>query len=382
MLDAAAGLTRYEAENAFSLSLVRHSADRTAVDLGTEVPDAKEKRPASSCTGAASDSPTWAAWRPSRASACGRCGTSGQDPHRAPGAPALGRAGDRKVGLRQGAWATRRAVPRSCLDIGALMGSLVGQTEANIRQALRIADAMAPVHPDHRRDREGALSGVASSGSTDSRRRRPGCSARFDLAQRPRKRRVLHRHLQRHLANCRRSSQGRRGSTAYSSWTCPACSRSGRSGSCTSTCSSWTRNSRSPSMPSGLARKSELVAVWRPLLDVPLVEAAQERGARGHDGCRIGLAAADLGQRPVSQRRCAGRHLHRQSQRRRSGEAGPQGAAGSRPPTDPRPPSFERGPTAPQAFADERQSPPSPVPPQAIVGDGGPLLSATSSFPF
>ena len=30
------------------------------------------------------------------------------------------------------------------LDIGALMGSLVGQTEQNIRQALKIADAMAP----------------------------------------------------------------------------------------------------------------------------------------------------------------------------------------------------------------------------------------------
>jgi SpoVK/Ycf46/Vps4 family AAA+-type ATPase len=34
--------------------------------------------------------------------------------------------------------------PTLMLDMGALYGSLVGATEANIRQALRIADAMAP----------------------------------------------------------------------------------------------------------------------------------------------------------------------------------------------------------------------------------------------
>ena len=34
--------------------------------------------------------------------------------------------------------------PTLVLDIGSLMGSLVGQTESQTRQALRIADAMAP----------------------------------------------------------------------------------------------------------------------------------------------------------------------------------------------------------------------------------------------
>lgn len=34
--------------------------------------------------------------------------------------------------------------PTLILDVGSLMGSLVGQTEQNVRQALRIADAMAP----------------------------------------------------------------------------------------------------------------------------------------------------------------------------------------------------------------------------------------------
>ena len=53
------------------------------------------------------------------------------------------------------------------------MGSLVGQTESNVRQALRIADAMAPciLFAD---EIEKALSGVANSGQTDS-----GVSARL-----------------------------------------------------------------------------------------------------------------------------------------------------------------------------------------------------------
>ena len=53
------------------------------------------------------------------------------------------------------------------------MGSLVGQTEANIRQALRIADATAPcvLMLD---ELEKALAGVAGSGQTDS-----GVSARL-----------------------------------------------------------------------------------------------------------------------------------------------------------------------------------------------------------
>jgi SpoVK/Ycf46/Vps4 family AAA+-type ATPase len=52
--------------------------------------------------------------------------------------------------------------PTLVMDVGALMGSLVGSTEANIRQALKIADAMAPcvLMVD---EVEKALSGVANS---------------------------------------------------------------------------------------------------------------------------------------------------------------------------------------------------------------------------
>ena len=63
--------------------------------------------------------------------------------------------------------------PTLILDVGALMGSLVGETEKNIRRALQIADAMAPcvLMVD---EIEKALSGVSSSGQGDS-----GVSARL-----------------------------------------------------------------------------------------------------------------------------------------------------------------------------------------------------------
>src|SRR4051795_5244089 len=63
--------------------------------------------------------------------------------------------------------------PTLVLDVGSLMGSLVGQTEERTRQALRIVDAMAPavLFVD---EIEKALAGVQSSGQTDS-----GVSARM-----------------------------------------------------------------------------------------------------------------------------------------------------------------------------------------------------------
>jgi SpoVK/Ycf46/Vps4 family AAA+-type ATPase len=63
--------------------------------------------------------------------------------------------------------------PTIILDVGKLMGSLVGQSESQTRQALRTIDAMGPsiTMVD---EVEKALSGVASSGNTDS-----GVSARM-----------------------------------------------------------------------------------------------------------------------------------------------------------------------------------------------------------
>lgn len=57
-------------------------------------------------------------------------------------------------------------LPLVRLDIGALMGSLVGQSEANLRQALRVAESTAPcvLWLD---EIEKGLSGVQSSGMSD-----------------------------------------------------------------------------------------------------------------------------------------------------------------------------------------------------------------------
>jgi len=57
--------------------------------------------------------------------------------------------------------------PTLALDMGSLLGSLVGQSEQNIRQALKIIDAMAPavVFLD---EVEKALSGGASGAAGDS----------------------------------------------------------------------------------------------------------------------------------------------------------------------------------------------------------------------
>ena len=55
--------------------------------------------------------------------------------------------------------------PTLMLDIGSLMGSLVGATEQNIRQALRIADAMSPaiLFVD---ELDKGLSGIGSTGDS------------------------------------------------------------------------------------------------------------------------------------------------------------------------------------------------------------------------
>src|SRR4029078_9618891 len=60
-----------------------------------------------------------------------------------PGFLALGVPGTGKSAFAK-ALGNETGRPTLILDIGALMGSLVGATEQNIRQALRVADAMAP----------------------------------------------------------------------------------------------------------------------------------------------------------------------------------------------------------------------------------------------
>ena len=173
LLDAAAGLTRYEAEGAFSLSTVRHGrlAPEAIWDLKTQTLKKSGLLQLHRGGERFADLGGLDALK----SFCLRALTPRPNRHalaRPRGILLLSPPG---CGKSQFCKALGNEVgrPTIVLDIGALMGFLVGQTEQNIRQALRIADAMAPciVYCD---EIDKALSGVASSGQTDS-----GVSARL-----------------------------------------------------------------------------------------------------------------------------------------------------------------------------------------------------------
>lgn len=171
LLDASAGLTRMEAEGAYSLSLVRHGRIRPE-----EVWDLKAQ--------ALRKSGLMSLHRGEERFAdlggldalkafCLRSLRPNKPRNVRPrGILLLGVPGTGKSALAK-ALGNETGRPTLTLDIGALMGSLVGQTERNVREALRIADAMSPaiLFID---EIEKGLSGVASSGSTDS-----GVSARL-----------------------------------------------------------------------------------------------------------------------------------------------------------------------------------------------------------
>jgi SpoVK/Ycf46/Vps4 family AAA+-type ATPase len=174
LLDSAAGLTRYEAEGAFALSLARHG--RVTADVVWELKSQTLKKSGLvglhrgnerfEQLGGLDNLKAFALralrpWTESRTALCRPRGILLLSP------PGCGKSQFAKALGHE----TQR--PTLTLDIGALMGSLVGQTEQNVRQALRIADAMAPcvVFLD---EIEKGLAGASSSGSGDS-----GVSARL-----------------------------------------------------------------------------------------------------------------------------------------------------------------------------------------------------------
>ena len=173
VLDAAAGLTRYEAEGAFSLSLVRHGriAPQTIWELKSQtlkksgLLELHQGQESFAELGGLDNLKSFClrAMRRQgeRDAACRPRGVLLLSP------PGCGKSQFAK------ALGNETGRPTLILDVGALMGSLVGQTEQQTRQALRIADAMAPcvLMAD---ELEKALSGVAGSGQSDS-----GVSARM-----------------------------------------------------------------------------------------------------------------------------------------------------------------------------------------------------------
>jgi len=167
VLDAAAGLTRYEVENAFSLSLIRHR--RIEPDAVWELKEGMLKKSGLLHLHRGSERfDTLGGLQGLKAFCLRSMRRQGHaNPLKRPkgclllSPPGCGKSQFAKcLGAESGR-------PTLILEIGSLMGSLVGSTESNIRQALKVIDAMSPcvVMVD---EVEKALAGVASSGSTDS----------------------------------------------------------------------------------------------------------------------------------------------------------------------------------------------------------------------
>ena len=170
VLDAAAGLTRVEAENAFSLSLVRHG--RLAPDVLWEIKAGMLKKSGLLSLHRGGETFADLGGLGALKSFCSRALRPGRpEGVRARGVLLLGPPGSGKSAFCKALGAETNR-PTLILDVGALLGSLVGQSEANIRQALRLVDAMSPcvVMLD---EVEKALAG-SSGGSGDS-----GVSARL-----------------------------------------------------------------------------------------------------------------------------------------------------------------------------------------------------------
>lgn len=166
LIDAASGLTRAEAESAFSLSLVRRG--QLAADEVWELKCRWLRKNGLLSMHRSETGFETLGGLGSLKQFCLRSlrQQSTDTAHvRARGLMLLGVPGTGKSAFAK-ALGKETGRPVLCLDVGALMGSLVGQTEHNIRQALQTADAMAPcvLFVD---EVEKALSGVSSGGRGD-----------------------------------------------------------------------------------------------------------------------------------------------------------------------------------------------------------------------
>ena len=164
VLDSAAGLTRLEAENAYSLSLVRHG--RLAPEVLWEIKAWALRKSGLLTLHRGGETFADLGGLGALKSFCSRALRPGRPAGvRAKGVLLLGPPGSGKSAFAK-ALGAETGRPTLILDVGTLLGSLVGQSEANIRQALRQVDAMSPcvVMVD---EVEKALAG-SSGGSGDS----------------------------------------------------------------------------------------------------------------------------------------------------------------------------------------------------------------------
>jgi hypothetical protein len=162
VLDAAAGLTRYEAEGSFALSLARHNTLRPENIWEMKSQALKKNNLLTLHHGGESfDSLGGLA---NLKDFCRRALRPGKNVH-ARGVLLLSPPG---CGKSQFCRALGNEVgrPTLLLDVGSLYGSLVGATESNVRQALKIADAMSPcvLFLDEIEKALSGLGGVGDSG--------------------------------------------------------------------------------------------------------------------------------------------------------------------------------------------------------------------------
>lgn len=165
VLEAASGLTRLEAEGAFALSLVRHG--RLEPPALWELKAQALKRSGLLTLHRGGESFADLGGLQALKTFCTRALRPGRRSDvTARGLLLLGVPGTGKSALAK-AIGTETGRPTVCLDVGALMGSLVGETESRVRSALQQIDALAPcvVLID---EVEKALAGAADGGRGDS----------------------------------------------------------------------------------------------------------------------------------------------------------------------------------------------------------------------
>ena len=167
VLDSAAGLTRYEAEGAFSLSIVRHG--RLDPHCIWDVKSQQLKKSGLVAIHRGTESFQQIGGLDNLKAFCLRAMRrqgEGAVSNRPRGVLLLSPPGCGKSQFAK-ALGNETGRPTVVLDVGALLGSLVGQSESNVRAALKVADAMAPcvLFAD---EIEKALAGATSSGQTDS----------------------------------------------------------------------------------------------------------------------------------------------------------------------------------------------------------------------
>ncbi len=165
LIDATLGLTRYEAESAYSLSLVRHGRLKPEVLWEQKAQWLKKSGTLSLHRG--SDDFASLGGLSALKAFCKRSLLQPRrdDPRRRPrGVLLLGLPGVGKSAFCR-ALGNEVSRPTLTLDVGGLYGSLVGETERNIRQALRTIDAMQPavVMVD---EIEKSLSGLGGNGDS------------------------------------------------------------------------------------------------------------------------------------------------------------------------------------------------------------------------